>query len=959
MIPIETLSEQDKYLYYLTYDGAKKKYGDPLPQHIIDKIEVEMDVIVHNGFTDYILIIWDFLNFCSTPSRVFEFCDMMNLDSPPDGIIPIGPGRGSVGGSIVCYSIDIHECDPLRFGLFFERFLNPERIAPPDIDLDISQAYRQLALKYFEWRYGADKVAQIITYSTLSAKSVIEEVLKTANVTNQSINMVKEHVPDDPKITINKLIENEGFMKAMNNVVFPNTEMDINQINATKILEDGITTNISDSDMKIVYDVRHGLKPSGKITVKSAWTVDRAIKAMVALEKLNKHESVHSGGVVISPVTLEYNVPLMKKKDDAMMACQYDMRSLEEIGYIKIDALGLRTVDVNHNAELLVKKWYDPNFDIRKVPYNDPKAIDLIKAGDTIGIFQIESSGFTQMMQDIFKAGGQDTMGEISDFMWICAGLAMYRPGPLDAIVDGKTMVQHLIDRKAGIEPVTYLFPEEESYLKESMGIMIYQEQVMARVRQMTGCSLGRADILRKAMGKKNKVLMKEQTDWFFEEAMKHKFTVKEMSDDQKKHIVERAVDEITTFARYGFNKSHSVEYAHICYRNAYMKANYPVAFYSALMNSEIDNAKRLKVFIRDMIKHGVNLLPPLINKSDVSFSMTDKDTIRFGLSAIKGLGEKGVNLLINERKENGHFTNIEEFRARVPGTACNVNILTNLVKCGAFDDIIQNCIMTVPNRASLVGCVKEINDKINKMKQKKGKNKVAPEIDEIMAKVRYMEYDVPVVEEDKIEYATWEKEVLNFFISAHPMDAYLEEVERWTAITDEVDLESMPGEFYIAGFVSTFHETTIKKEGRNKGKTMGFVTIETEGGAYEATLFPGIYESCLPYMKSDQPVVMKVKKDSYRGQVSLQGVYIRFLGKDGIRDCPECHIRMYDCQPMAMLQLKSLFDNHPGATKVYLYIQSGYNEIMIECGQTVALNDVILNYIKDNGLGYISYKPL
>lgn len=959
MIPIETLNDQDKYLYYLTYKGAKEKYGNPLPTHIIDKIEVEMDVIVHNGFTDYILIIWDFLNFCSTPSRVREFCETVGLEAPPDGIIPIGPGRGSVGGSIVCYSIDIHECDPLKFGLYFERFLNPERIAPPDIDLDISQAYRHIALKYFEWKYGSDKVAQIITYSTLSAKSVIDEVLKTANVTNQSISMVKEHVPDDPTINMTRLLDNEGFVKAMNNVVFPNTEMEINKAVATKIINGGLTHNISADDMKLVYDVFNDIKPSAKITVKSEWSADRALKAMVSLEKLNKHESVHSGGVVISPVTLERNVPLMKKKDDAMMACQYDMRLLEEIGYIKIDALGLRTVDVNHNAEMLVKKWYDPDFNIRKIPYNDKKAIDLIIDGDTIGIFQIESSGFTQMMQDIFKAGGESTMGDISDFMWICAGLAMYRPGPLDAIVDGKTMVQHLIDRKAGIEPVTYLFPEEENYLKESLGIMIYQEQVMARTRQMTGCSLGRADILRKAMGKKNKVLMKEQTDWFFEEAMKHDFTSKPMSEEQKRHIVERAVDEITTFARYGFNKSHSVEYAHICYRNAYMKANYPVAFYSALLNSEIDNAKRLKVFIRDMMKHDINLLPPLINKSDISFSMTDKDTIRFGLSAIKGLGEKGVKLLIDEREQNGHFTNIEEFRARVPGTACNVNILTNLVKCGAFDDVIQNCVMNVPNRATLVECVKEINDKINKMKQKKGKNKLAPSIDEIMMKVKYIDYEVPVVEEDKIEYATWEKEVLNFFISAHPMDAYIEEVERWTAITDDVDLESMPSEFYIAGFVSTFHETIIKKEGRNKGKAMAFVTIETEGGAYEATLFPGIYESCLPYMKSDKPIVMKVNKDSYRGQITLQGLYMRFLGRDGIRDCPECHIRMYDCSPMAMLQLKSLFDNHPGLTKVSFYIQSQYNEVVIECGQTIALNDMILNYIKDNALGYISYKPL
>lgn len=408
-------------------------------------------------------------------------------------------------------------------------------------------------------------MAQIITYGTLATKTVMEEVLKTANVSLSQIKDVKATVPDDPSITFKDMIEdaklNEKFMKAMNSVIFPDTVMKINIGNVEKFSK---SKHFAVDKVMLEYmnAIRSGQMKEWDYTVKSSWTVSKAISIMQSLVGLNKHESTHAGGVVVAPVVLDDHVPLLQK-DNGPLACQYDMKSLEELGYLKMDALGLRTVDVNHESDRLVKQWFDPNFDIKKVPLDDPEAIRLMREGDTVGIFQIESTGFTQMMMDL-DIGGYEAHNRvlsdieklkninITDFMWISAGLAMYRPGPLDAIIEGKTMVQHLVDRKAGKEPTTYLIPEEQEYLEETYGIMIYQEQVMARVRQLTGCSYGRADILRKAMGKKDAVLMKEQMDWLTENAMAHNFTTKPMDELQKQRIVARACEEIEKFARYG-----------------------------------------------------------------------------------------------------------------------------------------------------------------------------------------------------------------------------------------------------------------------------------------------------------------------------------------------------------------------------------------------------------------------
>ena len=964
------------YLKHLIAEGLKWRYGDVHTPEMDERIELELNTIIPNGFVEYILMLHDFCDFCRTPDAVLTFCEENGLKAPPDGIIPLGPGRGSVGGSFVCYLLGIHNCDPMLFNLYFERFLNPERISMPDIDTDISQRYRYIGIAYFTKKYGADKVAQIITYGTLSVKTAIHDVLQAANVPNSAIDALKKTVSDEPTTEFEDVVQDERFMQTLQSIYFPDATVTVNQNNARRILEYG---NLKEHTADIIA-IMNGA-PAKEFTVKSSWTWEKALNIMRKLEGLNKNESLHAGGIVVAPVELATHVPLFKRKGEGNVACQYDMIAIEELGYLKLDLLGLRTVDVNYDSQQLIRKWYDPDFALEKIPLNDKETIKMINDGDTIGIFQIESTGFTQMMQQLDIGGyespryqDRDTSNmswvertrgdEIRDFMWISAGIALYRPGPLDAILDGKNMVQHLIDRKNGTEPTVYLFPEEKNYLEETYGILVYQEEVMARVRQMTGCSLGRADIMRKAMGKKDPVLMKEQTDWFVQEAMNHEFTSQKMDEKWKRQIVERAANEIKTFSRYGFNKAHTVEYGHIAYWNAYMKCHYPTAFYTALLNSESDRPDRQTIIINDMLKHDIQLLPPSINESEADFTMTDDRVIRFGLKAIKNVGDKAIDNIFTERKVRGQFKSVDDFRLRIDSKACTVVGMTNLAKCGAFDELIGAHLNRLRNRATLVESMKAICDKLKKYKAKKPK-KPAPTVDEALYAYNFAThdgdvppYEITECEDNPIQYSVWEKEILKYYISAHPIDAYEDEIRRWTAIQDG-EIADMPNEMYIAGFIDGHHETVIKKEGRNQGKKMGFVTIGTAYRQYEAVMFPGVYESCLPYIKDNAPVVLKGKKNFYKDVYSIQAVYIRPMVNEGIRDCPECHIRLpqdFGSNPLRMMELNNVLKQHPGLTKVYLHASCGYYDFTIEVQQPISLTDHVIDYVES--FAELSYKP-
>lgn len=960
------------FLKHIVNEGIHKRYGETIPPEVIDRINLEYDVIIPNKFTDYILMVWDIHEFCRTPSRVNTFCAMNGIEPPPTGIIPIGPGRGSVGGSMVCYAIGITQCDPLLFGLFFERFLNPERIAYPDIDFDVSQKYRRIVVEYISSTYGADHVSQIVTYGTLSKNNVVHDVLASFGVPEYFIKDIKATIPEDPSAELSDIINDDKFKKAWANTPLQSQSYTVNKSNVDKIIS---ANRLNNDCMEQVTKVLTGVSVSEDITVKPSLDMDDILSICLRLEKLSKNVSKHAAGVVVAPVKMDRNVPLMVDKDGGLV-CQYEKNEVESLGFLKMDVLGLRTVDVNYDAEQLVKNIYNSNFDLYSIPYNDNEAIKLINDGDNNGIFQIEGTGFTRMMQDldiggyeIERFGDEDKSkqpyikqirgDEIHDFMWISAGLALYRPGPLDAIIEGKTMVQHLIDRKSGKEPIIYLFSEEKEYLEETYGVLVYQEQVMSRVRAMTGCSYGRADILRKAMGKKDPVLMKEQMDWFKYAAINYNFTNDTLFNDieHKKKIVDRASDEIEKFARYGFNKAHTVEYAHICYQNAYIKAHYSDCFYCAIINSINDKPDKQSLMIRDMLNHNVALLPPDINESEVDFVVKNKNEVRFGFGAIKQFGKK-AKLVIADRMNRGVYNCVDEFRIRLSASEINKTVITNLAKCGTFDSILQNNSGTsFSNRATLVESMPDICNALNKLRRKKPKAIDPPTVDEALEKWENGagQYKIIEMPDDPIQYSVWEKEIIKYYISAHPIDAYRDEMRRWGTMQSE-DIADMPDEVYIAGFIEGCHETTIQKEGRNKGKKMGFISIGTEFRIYEGTMFPNIYESCLPYIKNGNPVVMKCKKDFYRDNYTLQVQYIRNMINEGIRDCPECHIRLNNPDNViGMMNIKSLFDQHFGNTKVFIHVFDGINDVTVQLSQTIALNDHIINAIES--IGTLAYK--
>lgn len=961
------------YLRYITKQGAISRFGDDVPQDVLDRIEMEFDVIIPNHFVDYILMLWDIHEFCRTPERVFAFCEENDIVPPPDGVVPIGPGRGSVGGSMVCYCIGITQCDPMLFGLFFERFLNPERIAPPDIDFDISQRYRHIGVAYVTKTYGVDYVSQIVTFGTFSKNLAVSNVLKAARVPEVYISQVKATIPEDPSANIIDFCNEEKFETAMMNVPFISMEFTITRDNVEKVLNAG---RLIGNNMEAAIRVASGQSQSETIEIENSMDWQKALKIMLRLDKLNKNASVHAAGVVVSSVPLATNVPLMIGKDGGLV-CQYEKQEVEALGYIKLDMLGLRTVDVNYDAQQMIRKTYYPEFDMYKLRFDDEKSMEIMRTGDTSGIFQIEGTGFTNMMKNL-DVGGYEVErftdvdksmmnsselargDEIHDFMWIAAGMALYRPGPLDAEVEGKTMVQHMYDRKAGREPTIYLFPEEKSYLEETYGILTYQEQVMSRVRAMTGCSYGRADILRKAMGKKDPVLMKEQMDWFKENAMNYKFSDSNLFDDieHKKRIVDRAANEIETFARYGFNKAHAVEYAIICYQNLYAKSHYPDCFYCALVNSLNDKPDKQTLTLRDMKDHSIEIVPPDINKSNVDFVIKEPNMIAFGFGAIKQFGMHAGEIM-KDRDKNGEYDSIEEFRLRIPPKQLNKAVMVNLAKCGAFDSLLVNKSSEVEfsNRASLVATMDDLSKAILKIRNKKRAGEPIPVSEAIKIwKNSHNLYPVTQAEDDPIQYAVWEKEVIKYYISAHPIDAYKDEMRRWGTVQSD-EIEDMPEEVYIAGFIEEVHETVVKKEGRNKGKKMGFVTIGTEYRMYEATMFPGIYESCQQYLEKGRPVVLKATKNFFRDTWTLQAQYIRNMMNTGIRDCPECHIRLNDPNNvLGMMQMKSLFDQHFGSTAVFIHVLDGYDDITIKLNQTIALNDHIINFVES--IGTLAYKP-
>jgi DNA polymerase-3 subunit alpha len=807
-------------------------------QAYFDRLETELACISDMKFPAYFLIVSDFIRWAK------------------DKGIPVGPGRGSAAGSLVAYSIRITDLDPLPYNLLFERFLNPERISMPDIDVDFCQDRRGEVIQYMIDKYGRDRVCQIITFGTMGAKAAIRDVGRALNMSYGDVDRIAKLIPDDLKMTLSKALQQEPQLKEL---------------------------CAADPQVKDLLDTA------------------------LCLEGLTRHASTHAAAVVVAPEPLEEFLPLYKDQKTGSINTQYSMKYVELVGLVKFDFLGLKNLTVIENAVKLVRV-HVPDFDITTLRDDDQASYDLITAGNTTGVFQLESSGMKDMLVKLKPSCFED----------VIAACALYRPGPL-----GSGMVDDFIDRKHGRKDVVYDLPQLEPILKDTYGVIVYQEQVMQISRSLAGYSLGQADLLRRAMGKKDDKEMSRQKSLFLEGAKQNKL-------DPKK--AEAIFDLMHKFAEYGFNKSHSAAYALIAYQTAYLKAHYPVEFMAALLTCDMDNTDKVVKNISDCREQGIEVFPPDINASGLSFTVVGT-SMRFGLGAVKNVGAGAIEAILEARKE-GPFKGLYDFCERVDLRKVNKRVIESLIKCGAFDS-------TGATRSAQIGGLEAATNFGLKIQEEKASAQVslfgAEEVSRGSATGGMKLPNTP--EWHDKEKLAYEKEALGFLITGHPLDRYIDDIKRLTNTDIATMVEMADGsEVRICGIVAAFKEITTKK-----GDRMGFVTIEDLTGSVEITVFSDIYATTSSLLKSDDPllVIGKLEKGEKGCKVLIMKggeenngrKFQRDRGPAGdIKLLAEARaqttrkvsfiLRMNDVPPTQMPLLKEVIERHPGTVPAYLQFQ-------------------------------------
>lgn len=771
-VPEEFETHYD-YLKKLCDDGIKNRYGENLTKEILERAEFEMNVINQMGYVDYFLIVWDYIHYAKTHN------------------IPVGPGRGSGAGSIVAYAIEITDIDPIKYGLIFERFLNPERISMPDFDVDFCYEKRDQVIDYVCRKYGHDHVSQIITFGTMSARMVIRDVGRVLDVPYAETDKIAKMVPNELHITIKKAMEQN------------------------KELRDLYEQN---SDMKKMLDIA------------------------MALEGMPRQASTHACGIVITKDPVVDYVPLYRRDD--IISTQYIMTTLEELGLLKMDFLGLRTLTVIQDTIELVKanRGIDVEFD---KDMNDSKVYKLWQDGNSAGIFQFESQGMTNFMKELKPDCLED----------IIAGVSLYRPGPMDQI-------PRYIANKKDPEHAVYTHPALKPILEVTYGCMVYQEQVMQIVRDLAGYSLGRADLVRRAMGKKKlDVMAKERENFIHGQVDENgniiiKGCVRNGIDEKSANKI---FDEMAEFAKYAFNKSHAACYAVVAYRTAYLKAYYPVEFMAAMLNSFLGNLDKIPAYTEECKRLNIQILKPDINKSYTKFTV-DGDKIRFGLGSIKNVGTSAVDEIVAERDRNGQFKDFKDFCERIQETNVNKKCIESLIKAGAFDEFNET-------RRTLMESFENILDTITSSNKKELEGQVNM-FDLGGSDSKEMKYTFKEFPEySRKELLFMEKEMLGLYISGHPLDNIRHQIEMQTNINsfqmrqmentdeigDEIRQEIKDGQMVkYAGII-----TKIKKKYTKNNKLMAFLTVEDLYGQTEIILFESAYQNCANVLMEDNIVLV------------------------------------------------------------------------------------------------------
>ena len=755
-----------EYLQKLCYEGLEKRYGDP-SEELKERLSYELETIHQMGYVDYFLIVWDFIKYAK------------------DHGISVGPGRGSAAGSIVSYCLEITTIDPIRYQLLFERFLNPERVSMPDIDVDFCYERRQEVIDYVTRKYGKDCVAQIVTFGTLAARGVIRDVGRVMDLPYAYVDSISKMIPQELGITIDKALK-------MN------------------------------PDLKKLYDTDE--------------TVTNLIDMAKRLEGLPRHCSMHAAGVVICQKPVDEYVPLSRAADGTITT-QFIMTTLEELGLLKMDFLGLRTLTVIQNAVLLARRK-QPELNINQIDYNDQKVLDYIGTGKTDGVFQLESAGMKGFMKELKPHNLED----------VIAGISLYRPGPMD-------FIPQYIRGKNDSSSITYDCPQLEPILAPTYGCIVYQEQVMQIVRDLAGYSLGRSDLLRRAMSKKKAAVMEKERKIFIygDEETGVPGCIKNGIDEQ---TANKIYDEMIDFAKYAFNKSHAAAYAVVSYQTAWLKYYFPVEYMSALMTSVIDNPSKVSEYIYACRQMNIKILPPDINKGEANFSVDGGD-IRYGLAAIKSIGRPVIKAIVEDREELGLFQNLEDFITRLSAkNILNKRTIENLIKAGALDTLGGT-------RKQFMSIYVQIVDHVTQEK----KNSMVGQMTlfDLVSEDQKEEFQIrmpDVGEYSKETLLAFEKEVLGIYVSGHPLEAY---EEKWkksiSATTADFQLDEETGHTkvhdgakeIIGGMIT---EKTIKHTKTNQ--MMAFITVEDLLGTVEVVVFPRDYEKNRDYLEVDSKVFVR-----------------------------------------------------------------------------------------------------
>jgi len=755
--PVPQSKTREGYLRELCFEGLQKRYGEriKIDNELRRRLDYELGVLEKTGFVSYILIVWDFIHFAKERG------------------IPVGPGRGSAAGSIVAYVLGITDIDPLQYGLIFERFLNPDRVSPPDIDVDFCESRRGEVLEYVRQKYGERRVAQIITFGKLKAKSVVRDVGRVMGMSYRDADRIAKMIPNELNVTLNSAVEKNSELKRAISTETPTRQ----------------------------------LFEYGKV-----------------LEGLSRNAGVHAAGVVIADRDLSDYIPLCRDVKGNDVISQYPMGPLNDLGLLKMDFLGLKTLTVIEDTLALIHKR-EAAFSMKDIPLDDPAAFELYNRGETIGLFQMESGGMTNLSKQI----------DVQKLDDIIALIALYRPGPME-------LIPEFVKAKKGKAPIKYLHPLLEEICADTYGVMIYQEQVMAAASKLGGYSLAQADLLRRAMGKKDKEKMSKERKNFIEGcARTNKIPGK------KANVI---FDLLEKFAGYGFNKSHSAAYGVISYQTAYLKAHYPVEFMAGLLSNEINNTEKISVFVGECKRMGISILPPDINRSGLKFtpemwegpqrpeSGRDRGTeapptlnaIRYGLAAIKHVGESAMEMSIREREREGDFTSLDDFCGRLGSRIANRKMLESLIKTGAFDFLGRE-------RAELFACIDEALAASAAAHRDRTAGQVSL-FDEMTAPAMAARRRSipPWSEHEKMSH---EKELLGFYVTGHPLDAYMDLFAarnyRTMASLGELDDRA---QFKVAGAIVQIDRKFTRKE----GKPFAVVWIEDLTGTLEVVLWNEVY---------------------------------------------------------------------------------------------------------------------